>query len=120
MHTRATRIVTRMMAPWRTNPDPGSWIPELLPGRVNRLADQRRLIRAGPRSKFLEPARVNFRDIEVAFLVRAHAVDAPERARKIRHGSPRINQATIEVVLEHLVRVAIEGRDCAVGANLHE
>jgi len=38
-------------------------------------------------------------------------VNAPQGAGEISHGAPRVQQAAVEVVLQHLVGVAIEGHD---------
>src|SRR5262245_48536763 len=89
-----------------------------LPCRVDRFPNQVGRIRAGTRTEFLESSRVNLGDIEIAFLIGAHAVHTPERAREIRDRSPRVQETTIEIVLEHLVRVPIEGHDGAVIADL--
>src|SRR4029077_18928638 len=84
------------------------------------FADQIRSVRAGPRPELLEAPGVDLRDVEVAFLVRAHAVHAPKRAGEISHGSPRVQQTTVEVILQHLVRVAIEGHYRPIRADLNE
>src|SRR5688572_19364194 len=92
----------------------------LLPGRVDGLSDQVRRVRAGPRPELLEAPGVDLCDVKVAFLVSAHTVHAPERAGEISHGSPRIEQTAVEVVLEHLMGVAIEGRHGPIRADLDE
>src|SRR5438105_4910754 len=75
----------------------------LFPGRVDGLADQHSRIGARPRTELLEPSGIHFSDVEVPFLVRTHAVDAPERAWKIGDGSPRVDEMAVEIVLQHLV-----------------
>jgi hypothetical protein len=60
----------------------------LLPGRVHRLANQVFRVRTGPGAELLKTPCVDFSDVQVAFLVGADAVHAPERAGKVGHGSP--------------------------------
>ena len=60
----------------------------LLPRRIDRFPHEIRRVRARTRAELLKASRVDFRHVEVAFLVRADAVDAPERSRKIAHRAP--------------------------------
>src|SRR6202163_3252842 len=90
----------------------------LLPGGVDRLADQRRRSGAGARTELLEAPGVDLRDVEVPFLIRAHAVHAPERAREIADGPPRVDETSIQVELQHLVGQAIEARHRPIRADL--
>src|SRR5882672_10823323 len=91
-----------------------------LPSRVDRLADQGRRIGAGARTEFLEASGVDLGDVEVPFLIGAHAVHAPERAREIADGPPRIEETPVEVELQHLMGQAIEARHRPIRADLHE
>ena len=63
-------------------------IAPLPPGRVDRFADQVLRIRAGPRLELLEAPGVDLRHVEVALLVGADAVHAPQRAWEVGHRSP--------------------------------
>src|SRR5206468_7943404 len=92
----------------------------LLPSRVDGLADQIRRIGSRAWTELLEASGVHFSDVEVAFLVRAHAVHTPERAGEIANSSPRVQQAAVEIVLQHLVGIAIEGHQLPVRADLDE
>src|SRR5215467_12080646 len=92
----------------------------LFPCRIDRFADQRRRIGAGARPELLEAAGIDFSNVDVSFLVRAHAMHAPERAWKIGDRSPRVEEMAVEIVLKHLVGVAIEGHQRPIRANLHE
>src|SRR5687767_9391694 len=94
--------------------------PSLLPGRVDRLADQSHRIRARARAELLEPPGVHLGDVEVPFLVGAYAVHAPERAGEIANGSPRVQETAVEIVLQHLVGIAIEGHQRPIRADLDE
>src|SRR5258706_11611427 len=91
-----------------------------LPSRVDRLADQSCWVGARARTEFLEAAGVNLGDVEVPLLVRGHAVDAPQRTREAAHGSPRVEHMPVQVVLQHLVRVAIKCRQRPIGADHHK
>src|SRR5258706_16304479 len=64
---------------------------------------------AGARTELLEAPGVNLGDIDIPRLVGADAVHAPQRPREIAYGSPRVDEASVEVVLQHLVGQAIEG-----------
>src|SRR4029434_2946896 len=92
----------------------------LLPGGVDGRADQHCRVGAFTWSELLKAARVDFSDIQVSFLVCAHAVHAPQRSREIADSAPRVQQMTIQVVLQHLVSIAIESRQGAIGADLDE
>src|SRR5512141_2522567 len=81
----------------------------LSPGRVNRLADQLRRIRTRLRAKLLHPAAIDFGRIEVAFLIHAEAVYAPEAAREVAPDAPGIQELSVEIVLQHLRCAAIGG-----------
>ena len=58
---------------------------------------------ARTRTKLLEAPGVNFGDVEVPFLVGAYAVHTPQRAREIANRPPRVDEASVQVVLQHLV-----------------
>src|SRR5262249_25596136 len=90
------------------------------PCGIDRLADQRRRICARARLELLEAAGIHFSNVEVSFLVRAHAVNPPECSWKIGHGPPRVQEMAVEIVFEHLVGVAIEGHQSAIRSDLHE
>src|SRR5262249_5345689 len=90
------------------------------PSRVEGLADQRCRIGTGPRTEFLETSGIDLRDIEVALLVGGNAMHAPKCAREIAKRAPRIDEAPVELVLEHLVGIAIESRELAIVADHDE
>src|SRR5262245_50572294 len=92
----------------------------LLPSGVDGLADQSGWICARARAEFLEAARVDFGDVEIALLIRAHAVHTPQRAGKVGDSSPGIDEMTLKVVFQHLVGVAIERDDRPIRADLDE
>ena len=50
----------------------------LLLGGVDRLANQQRWIRSRPRADFLRAPIAHFRDVEIPFLIDAHAVGIEE------------------------------------------
>ena len=60
----------------------------LLPGRVHRPADQVIRVGTGSGAELLIAPGINFGHIQVAFLVRADAVHAPQCAREVGHRSP--------------------------------
>ena len=57
--------------------------------RVDLLTEEDRRIRAGPRRELLRAAAVHRRGIDVALLIHAHPVDAPEGAGEITPHAPR-------------------------------
>src|SRR3954470_19386001 len=75
---------------------------------------------AGARTEFLKATGVNLGDVDISLLVGADAVHPPQRARKIADRSPSIDEAPVEIVLEQLVRQAIEGYHHPVFADHHE
>ncbi len=60
----------------------------LLPGRVHRPADQVIRVGTGSGAELLIAPGINLGDIQVAFLVRADAVHAPQCTREVGHRSP--------------------------------
>ena len=90
----------------------------LLPRRVDGLAYQERRIRARPRAEFLHAAAVDFCCIEVAFLIDAETVDAPESAGEIAADASGVEEVALQIVLEHLRCSAIGRPKHPVGANV--
>ena len=86
----------------RIYPEAGSAAPEsprpttLFPARIDLLAEQERRIRAGPRRELLRAAAVHRRGIDVAFLIHAHPVNAPEGAGEITPHAPRVEELAVE------------------------
>src|SRR5260221_14400711 len=81
----------------------------LLPRRINRFADQERRVSPRPRPEFLYTAAVYFGDIEIAFLIDAEAMHAPECASSVAPDAPRIQEVSLQIVLQHLRGAAIGG-----------
>ena len=54
------------------------------------------------------PAAVHFRDVEIAFLIDAEAVDAPEAPGEIAPRSPGIQKMAVQIVLQHFGGAAVE------------
>ena len=50
----------------------------------------------GARHELLEAPGIDLGDVQVAFLVGGHAVDAPQRAREIADGAPRIDELPVQ------------------------
>src|SRR6266849_2604532 len=91
----------------------------LFPLRVEWFANQKSRVRAGARAELLCATTINFRDVKIAFLIDAHAMDAPEASGEIAPCSPRVKEVAVEIVLEHLRRSTIEGPQHPVGANIN-
>src|SRR5215471_10067878 len=106
------------LAPYRNEWQLQRTIVVLPPGRIDRLADECGGIGARPRLEFLETPGIDLCDVKIAFLIRGHAMHAPERSREIADRAPAIYQVAFEIVFQHLVRVAIEHDGRAVIADL--
>src|SRR5215472_10793355 len=85
----------------------------LLPRRIHRLAHQLLRIRPRLRPEFLYPPAVDFRDIEIAFLIDAEAVYAPEAAGEVAPDAPRVEKVPLEIVLQHFRCAAVGSPECA-------
>jgi hypothetical protein len=80
----------------------------LRPGGANRLADQQRRVGAFSRDELLRAAAPHFRGIQVAVLVHAELVRAPESAGLGCHRAPGVQQLSVQVVFVELeVAVAV-------------
>src|SRR5437870_997235 len=87
---------------------------DLLPGLAKRLADEERRVRAGARLELLRAALIDFGHIEVALLIDAEVVHAPEPSGEVAPRAPRVQEVAVEVVLDHLACTAIERPQIAV------
>ena len=85
-----------------------------------RLADQELGVRAGARGELLGAAVIDFGHVEVAFLIDAEAVHAPEAAGEIAPGAPGIQEVPLQVVLQHLGGAAVEGPERAIRADVDQ
>src|SRR5581483_8599893 len=70
----------------------------LFPSRIKRLADQICRVGAGTRAEFLGAPVAHFRNIQIAFLVYAHAVSIPHGSRLVALSAPGVDQMTVEVI----------------------
>src|SRR5262245_29450153 len=97
-----------------------SWWPWwflLFPGAINGLAHEKRGIRASAWLVLLRAAGVDFRRVEVPFLIDAEAVHAPHAAGEIAPRAPRVEEVAVEIVFEHLRRPAIGGPQIPIGCD---
>src|ERR1700680_4263459 len=90
----------------------------LLPGRVHRFRDDEVGIRSRLRTELLHAARIHFGYVEVTLLIDRDAVHAPQAPGEIAHAAPGIEQAALQVVLEHLVGRPVEGPDGVARADV--
>src|SRR5262245_26779697 len=86
----------------------------------NRLADLARLIRTRLRPELLHATAVDFGHVEIPFLIDAHPVHPPERTWKHPERAPRIQEVSLLVVLQQLVRTAIERPDVPILADVQQ
>src|SRR6186713_2893899 len=92
----------------------------LFPNPRNRLAHEIVGIRALLRPELLHAAAVHFGDVEVALLIDAHSVHAPQCAWEHAERAPRVEEMAFLIVLEQLVRAAIEGPDVPIGTDVEQ
>src|SRR6185312_6645182 len=91
-----------------------------LPHSFDRFAHEVVRIRALLRTELLHATAVHLGDVEVALLIDAHSVYAPQRAGEHAERAPRVQQMAFLVVLQQLVRAAIEGPDIPVGTDVEQ
>src|SRR5579872_143403 len=101
----------------------GPWAAKfalIFPGGVDGLGYYKRRIRSCLRSEFLYAPVIHLGQVEVSVLVNAQAMNAPESARKIAHRSPRVEQVSLQVPLDHLVGGAVKGPDGIARSDVQE
>src|SRR2546428_4029067 len=87
------------------------------PDRLDAGAYQHCWVSPLSRNELLRAPIVDFSDIEVAFLVHMHSVNAPKAARKIAPGSPGVEEAPFQVILDHFGRAAVVSPEMPVGRH---
>src|SRR5580700_2830123 len=92
----------------------------LLPCRINGLRDEKCRVSAGLRTELLHTSRVNFRDVQVSILIDAQAMHTPQTAWERAHTAPGVQQVTLQVPLDHLVRGAVKGPDRFAGPYVQQ
>src|SRR5215467_8802097 len=92
----------------------------LFPGGVHGLGNEEGGVGAGSWAELLDAAAIDFGDVEVAFLIDAETVHAPEPAGKIAPDAEGIEKVAFEIVLEHFRSAAVESPERAVGADVDE
>src|SRR5262245_57397591 len=78
------------------------WFMTLLPCRVHRLTHEKRRIHTLPRPELLHTPAIHFRHVKVSFLIHAEAVHTPEAARELTPHTPRVEEVSVEIILQHL------------------
>ena len=79
-----------------------SCVEDLLPGGVDRLADQEGRVDALTRPEFLHAARIHFGDVEIAVLIDRESMHAPETAGEVAPDAPRVQEVSLQIVFQHL------------------
>src|SRR5262245_58900030 len=90
----------------------------LLPRRAYRFANKECRVGAGTRAELLRAALVDFGHVDVSLLVDADVVHAPEPAGEVTPRTPRVEEVSLEVVLQDLARTAIGLPEIAVGGDV--
>src|SRR5215472_18941429 len=72
----------------------------LFPSGIHRFADQKRRVRSRPRPEFLYAPAIHLGDVEVAFLIDAESVHAPEASREIAPHAPGIKEVPFQIVFQ--------------------
>src|SRR3984885_9062461 len=74
------------------------------PSGIDRLGHQKLRIGARLRMELLHSPGVHFGDVQISFLIHAHAVHAPQSSSEVTHAAPGVEQVSLQIPLDHFVR----------------